>query len=164
MIYYIMGVSGCGKSTIGTLLAKKLSLPYFDGDDFHSPENVAKMASGIPLTDEDRWPWLENIAIKASELADTGAVFACSALKAEYRKVLEAGLGRKITWVFLSGSRELLTQRLQQRKGHYMPPDLLQSQLDTLEPPKNALRIDISAHPEEIINQIITQQDNHQIS
>jgi len=141
MIVIVMGVSGSGKSTIGNLLAERLGLPFLDGDDFHPPENVARMAAGMPLTDADRLPWLENLNAKL--LQNQRAVLACSALKESYRKVLARGL-TDCRLVHLRGSIELIRARLAERKHRYMPASLLESQFAALEPPQNAIEVDVS--------------------
>jgi carbohydrate kinase (thermoresistant glucokinase family) len=148
----VMGVSGCGKSTVGRLIALALQRPYLEGDAFHPAENVARMAAGTPLTDADRQGWLQTLAseLAAARRIGSGAVLACSALKRSYRDVLRGGAG-DVAFVHLHGSRALLEARLAQRSGHYMPPSLLQSQLDTLEPPQvdeAAITLDIAAGPE----------------
>ena len=137
-----MGVSGVGKTTIGAALAAELGWRFMDADDYHPPENVAKMAAGIPLQDADRWPWLENMnrAMKGEE----NAVLACSALKEAYRQRLSNGL-RDVRIVYLHGAFELLQARIAGRKHRYMPASLLQSQFDTLEPPAEAISIDVAA-------------------
>ena len=148
----VMGVSGCGKSTVGQLLAQGLDVPYIEGDALHPPRNVALMAAGIPLTDEDRRGWLDAIAAELATADVTGAVISCSALKRVYRDRLRAA-APDLRLVHLHGSRELLAQRMQARSGHYMPASLLQSQLDTLEPPgadEAAITIDIAPPPEHI--------------
>src|SRR5690349_19934606 len=129
----VMGVSGCGKSTVGGLLAERLGWPFRDGDSFHPPENVEKMRSGVPLTDEDRWPWLDAIAAWIDERRRAGehGIVACSALRRAYRVRLRAGHD-DVRFVFLDGDRALIEARLKARKGHYMPPSLLDSQLATL--------------------------------
>jgi gluconokinase len=142
MIVVVMGVSGSGKTTIGKLLAQRLGCEFLDGDDFHPPANVAKMAAGIPLTDEDRWPWLEGLNDKLRARKD--AVLACSALKQAYRDILARGLSHCV-FVYLNGSLELIQGRLEHRKHHYMPASLLQSQFATLEPPRDAIEVDIGA-------------------
>ncbi len=134
-IFYIMGVSGCGKSTIGNLLAKKLDLPFFDGDDFHSTENVTKMASGIPLTDEDRIGWLEVLKLAIENLSN-GAIIGCSALKNSYRNLLARNIEKSVAWIFLDGSYEEIMSRMEDRKDHFMPPTLLKSQFGSLEIPE----------------------------
>ncbi|MES2977391.1 MAG: gluconokinase [Pseudomonadota bacterium] len=145
----VIGVCGCGKSTLGTSLAKHLKKPFLDADDFHTPENKDKMARGIPLTDADRWPWLDTLARAiAVKGKDAGmAVAACSALRRAYRERLVAMAGEPILFVMLEGSRELIAERLASRTGHFMPPAMLDSQLATLEPPQDdeqALKLDIS--------------------
>jgi gluconokinase len=135
-VVLVMGVSGCGKSTVGGLLAQLTGWPFLDADTLHTPANVAKMRSGHPLSDEDRWPWLERVAAWIGEHATAGApgVVACSALKRGYRDRLrrdDAGLRT----VFLTGPRELLLQRLAERDGHFFPESLLDTQLAVLEPP-----------------------------
>jgi gluconokinase len=133
----VMGVSGCGKSTLGALLAEALGCPFLEGDSFHSPEAVAKMHGGTPLTDADRWPWLDRIAAAATEsIADFGvAVAACSALRLAYRDRLRAGIDRRTQFVLLEADRAQLLARMSSRPGHFMPPSLLDSQLATLERP-----------------------------
>lgn len=131
----VMGVSGCGKSTLGAALAERLSLPMIDGDDLHLPESVAKMRAGVPLQDADRWPWLDRVGqrLAACDPA-TGLVLACSALRRAYRDRIRGHAG-EVRFVFLEGSFELISQRLARRVGHYMQPDLLASQFQTLERP-----------------------------
>ncbi|MBO9622492.1 MAG: AAA family ATPase [Sphingomonas sp.] len=133
-----MGVSGCGKSTLGALLAEALGCPFLEGDDFHSREAIAKMRSGQPLSDEDRWPWLDRLGqATAQSIAEHGAaVAACSALRLRYRDRLRATIGRPVQLVLLENSRERLLERLTARPGHFMPVGLLDSQLATLERPQ----------------------------
>ncbi|WP_344630573.1 gluconokinase [Streptomyces glaucosporus] len=128
-----MGVSGSGKTTVGTALAERLGVPYAEADDFHPPENVAKMASGVPLTDEDRRPWLDAIAAWLEERGDGGGVVTCSALRRRYRDRLRRA-APELFFVHLHGSPELIAGRIARRKGHFMPPALLRSQIETLEP------------------------------
>ncbi len=132
----VMGVSGCGKSTLASAVARQLQFDMIDGDDLHLPESVAKMRSGVPLEDTDRWPWLDRIGDYLAQAAATqnGRVVACSALKRVYRDRIRAGAG-KVVFIFLDGDAELIRQRMARRAGHYMPPELLDSQLRTLEPP-----------------------------
>jgi carbohydrate kinase (thermoresistant glucokinase family) len=151
-----MGVTACGKSTVGKLLAKRLLLPFIEADDFHSEENISKMSHGIPLTDEDRYPWLRSLSHELQQHEKkNGAVMACSALKERYRKILQQGLQEKIIWIYLEGNEALLRQRIATRKQHFMPPELLQSQLATLEKPAYAYTISIEKDPEAIVNEII---------
>ena len=130
----VMGVSGSGKTTVGTLLADMLRVPFADADDLHSAANVAKMAQGIPLTDVDRWPWLRRVGevLTAADNAGTGLVIACSALRRRYREAILA-VEPRTQFVLLYGTRELLESRMSHRTGHFMPSSLLDSQLDTLE-------------------------------
>jgi gluconokinase len=151
----VMGVSGCGKSTVGALLAAELGVPFVEGDALHPPRNVALMAAGTPLTDDDRRDWLLALAdvLAQAERAGQGVVLACSALKRSYRELLRAN-AHGLRFVWLHGSAALLEQRLQQRSGHYMPVSLLQSQLDTLEPPgldEDPITVDIALPPPEIV-------------
>jgi carbohydrate kinase (thermoresistant glucokinase family) len=159
-IIFIMGVSGSGKTTIGKKLAARIGLPFFDGDDFHLPSNKEKMNRGIPLTDEDRKDWLiqmNNAAMNQAQLA--GAVIACSALKETYRAILSSGITIPLYWVFLQGSFELIKKRMEERKDHFMPANLLSSQFDALQIPENCITIDISNSPDEIVEMIISQID-----
>lgn len=134
--YVVMGVSGCGKTTIGVALARALGVPFVEGDDFHPPENVARMAAGIPLTDADRAGWLRALSQRLAEARSSraGLVMSCSALKRAYRDVLRAG-DPGVRFIFLDGPREVIAERLASRAGHYMPASLLDSQLATLETP-----------------------------
>jgi gluconokinase len=145
----VMGVSGSGKSTLATALADAIGCPFLEGDEFHSPQSVQKMHSGIPLTDDDRWPWLDRLGrALAAAVADHGiAVASCSALKRAYRDRLRTTIAIKTGFVLLDASREELERRMSNRPGHFMPPSLLTSQLDTLERPQSdelALTLDAS--------------------
>jgi gluconokinase len=151
VIVIIMGVSGSGKSTIGQPLAERLGFPFLDADEFHPPENVAKMAAGTPLTDADRWPWLELLNARLKK--EKNAVLACSALKQSYRDALAKGLA-DCRFVHLRGSLELIRSRLAERKHRYMPASLLESQFATLEPPAAAMAVDIAQPPERCVEQI----------
>lgn len=133
----VMGVSGCGKSSVGEALASRLGLPFIEGDGLHPESNVAKMAAGTPLTDEDRWPWLTVIGARMADALSRGEgiVVSCSALKAIYRDHLRAATGGRLAFVYLEGSQELLGRRMGARTGHFMPLTLLDSQLATLEVP-----------------------------
>jgi carbohydrate kinase (thermoresistant glucokinase family) len=156
MLFVVMGVSGCGKSTVGELLAQKISLPFYDADDFHSQANIDKMAHGTPLTDDDRRDWLATLATKLGEWEKAGgAVLACSALKEKYRATLQSEVSEPLHWVFLDGPKELLLERMGKRKGHYMHSNMLDSQIATLERPAYALRLSITNTPEELVSQIL---------
>lgn len=154
-ILFIMGVSGSGKSTIGQLLATALGYPFFDGDDFHPKSNIEKMRAGIALNDEDRYEWLLALNELAKVHQEDGAIIACSALKESYRELLQKDIDAGIHFIYLKGTLQQILERLQQRKGHYMPVALLQSQFDALSPPKNAIVVEIDEEPEKIVNNII---------
>ena len=156
MILLLMGVAGSGKTTLGQLLASQLNWPFYDADDFHPPANVAKMASGQPLTDADRAPWLRALRqrIETSLTAGENAIIGCSALKAAYRSVLQPSSAEPIRFIYLRGSPELLAERLAGRSGHFMKPAMLASQLSTLEEPADAFTLDIARPPEALIAQI----------
>lgn len=147
-----MGVSGSGKSTIGKALSEVMEIPFYDGDDFHPAENRQKMGSGIPLTDEDRWPWLQ--AINGHARKQESGIYACSALKVGYREMLMVGIQERSVWIFLKGNFELISSRMKKRKNHFMPPGLLQSQFDTLEVPLYARHIQIEKPVNQIVNKI----------
>lgn len=151
-----MGVSGSGKSTVARLLANKLGWEYLEADNFHSPENIAKMAAGIPLSDSDRAPWLSklNKTLSATLQAGSHPVLACSALKASYRKALTRDIDG-LQFVYLKGDYELIWSRISEREDHYMKPGMLMSQFETLEEPVDALTVDVSHSPEEIVERII---------
>ncbi len=149
----VMGVSACGKSTIGSRLADRLSLPFLDGDTLHPPGNVEKMEAGIPLGDSDRWPWLEKIGERFADTPDL--VIACSALKKAYRQRIVDKSGTDVVFVHLTGSRELLVERMNERTGHFMPLSLLDSQLAALEVPdasENAVHVNIDAPVDSIVD------------
>ena len=157
----VMGVSGSGKSTIADGLAERLGWQSEDGDRFHPASNIAKMSAGHPLTDEDRWPWLQAIANEIDRRCKAGerAVIACSALKRAYRDVLVHGRS-DVRIVYLDGSQALIAGRLAKRKGHFMPAGLLDSQFKTLEPPtkdENPLTVSIDASAEAIVDDIVRQ-------
>jgi gluconokinase len=157
-LYLVMGVSGSGKSLIGSLFARALDIEFVDGDTLHSPENVARMSAGIPLTDKDRQAWLAAIATRLDAArVDPGLVVSCSALKRGYRDVLRAGRA-DVQFVYLEGTRALLEQRLADRRGHFMPASLLDSQLAILEPPapdEHAWACDIREPPEVIVDGLV---------
>lgn len=156
-IFYVMGVSGCGKSTIGKLLAEELEIPFFDGDDYHPDENVKKMAAGNPLNDNDRQGWLTELNALSLENKTNGAVIACSALKEAYRKILSKHLESQVEFVYLEGSFEEIVKRLRERTDHFMPTDLLKSQFDALEIPTNAITVALSKTPYNILSDILKQ-------
>ena len=154
-IIYIMGVSGSGKTTVGKKLSETTGIPFFDADDFHPESNKNKMRSGKPLNDEDRHQWLLNLHEMAMNQSNQkGAIIACSALKEKYRIILASDIPVPVDWVWLNGSYELILQRMQNRKGHFMPESLLRSQFETLEPPVDAQVVDINNSPENIVAQI----------
>lgn len=157
-VLVIMGVSGCGKTTVAAGLASKLGWEFAEGDDFHPQSNVDKMHAGHPLTDDDRWPWLQRIAewISGTDEGGDPGIVTCSALKRSYRDVLR---GPGVHFVHLTASREILEERIAARKGHFMPADLLQSQLDTLEPlgdDEDGIVVDVAAKPDEVVERILT--------
>ena len=156
--FLIMGVSGSGKTSVGKALAEQLGWDFYDADDFHPPENVAKMAKGIPLDDSDRAPWLASLhnLIASSLQADRPGVLACSALKERYRQQLMDD-NPDVQLVYLKGSYDLIWSRMEQRTDHYMKPHMLKSQFDALEEPQNALIIDIALPVDEIVQQILAQ-------
>ncbi|MCP9755169.1 NADP-dependent phosphogluconate dehydrogenase [Lacihabitans sp. CCS-44] len=154
-----MGVSGSGKTTLGLLLAEKLGLGFYDGDDFHPEKNITKMSAGNPLTDEDRYEWLNRINKSAINLIkeNKSAVFACSALKEKYRELLSENIQNEIVFVYLKGTKEIIQARINARKGHFMPSQLLDSQFNILEEPQNAIDIDLSKSPEEMIQETLNK-------
>ena len=157
MIIVIMGVTASGKTTIGTRASKRFGWPFYDADEFHPPENIAKMSRGEPLTDADREPWLKALHDKMAEEERAGrsAIFACSALKSRYRDVLREGLST-VRFVFLKGDPDVLQARLDHRKGHFMPRTMLPSQMAALEEPEpgEALELDASRPPNELVDVI----------
>ncbi|MER7998918.1 gluconokinase [Streptomyces sp. NPDC095613] len=156
-VVVVMGVAGTGKTTVGPLLAGTLGVPYAEGDEFHSPENVAKMASGVPLEDADRWPWLDSIGEWAHGRAGRGGVVSCSALKRAYRDRLRAA-APDVLFLHLTGDRELIGRRMAARKGHYMPTALLDSQFATLQDlgeDEAGVAVDVSGTPEEITERAV---------
>jgi gluconokinase len=154
MIVIVMGVVGAGKTTIGRLLAEQLGWTFADADDFHPPANVEKIRRGIPLTDDDRHPWLESLrgAIAKWIGAETNAVLACSALKRSYRELLSAG--PEVRFVFLKGEASLIAARLRARHGHFADEKILASQLADLEEPEGAVLVDIAQTPPEIVAEV----------
>ncbi len=157
MIVIVMGVSGAGKTTVGELLADRMGCGFSDADDFHPAANVEKMRAGIPLTDDDRWPWLKALrhAIEDWEAAGESRVIACSALKDAYRDILAPS--DDVVFVYLKGDSETIANRLKARKGHYMNPNLLTSQFAALEEPADAVVVDIAPPPAAVVDHIMTQ-------
>jgi gluconokinase len=160
MIVILMGVSGVGKTTVGELLSRQTGWPLYDADDFHPPVNIEKMRSGIPLTDDDRWPWLDRLNTVLREVDQRGgsALLACSALKQRYRDRLAQGL-TDVRWIHLTGSFELIKQRIDARKGHYMTAKLLESQFAALEAPSDAIAVDVTAEPGQLAAQVYAALD-----
>lgn len=152
----VMGVSGCGKTTIGKSVAKLLDVSFYEGDDYHSKENVHKMTEGTPLTDEDRQDWLNALAALIEEEMANGnpGVLTCSALKEKYRKQLNIDPDRVI-FIYLKGSYGLIHDRMQSRDNHYMGPEMLKSQFNTLEEPDDIFAVGIDQPPEAIVNQVM---------
>jgi gluconokinase len=155
MIVVLMGVTGSGKTTVGKVLATELGWRFYDADDYHPPKNIEKMRRGIPLTDEDRKPWLQTLAGPIDSARDRGenVVLSCSALKHAYQEYLRHHLD-VVHYVCLCASEELIQKRLAARKGHFMNPGLLDSQFEILEPPEDAIRVDVNGTPEEIASEI----------
>ncbi|WP_119728897.1 gluconokinase [Thermomonospora amylolytica] len=162
-VIVVMGVSGSGKSTVGRMLAQRLGREFGDADDLHSPGNVDKMGRGVPLTDEDRWPWLREVArwIEDRVAANVPAVMACSALKREYRRLLIPRT-HEVRLVYLKGDRDLIARRMAARRGHFFKPDLLDSQFRDLEPPgpdEDPITVDAVNPAEEIVRRIVEALD-----
>jgi gluconokinase len=162
-LYVVMGITGCGKSTVGAILARTLGVDFVEGDDYHSVENVRRMASGIPLTDDDRADWLRALATLIREARTTGAglVLTCSALKRSYRDVLRAE-APELQFIFLAGQKTLIAERLAGRQGHFMPASLLESQLATLEAPasdEHAWTFDLGESPQDIVDHIVARAE-----
>jgi carbohydrate kinase (thermoresistant glucokinase family) len=164
----VMGVSGAGKSTVAGLLARRLAFEFRDGDSFHPPENVRKMTAGIPLTDDDRWPWLQAISTYIHSVHADGrhAVIACSALRRAYRSVLIGNSAIAIRLVYLKGPKELIARRVTSRHEHFMPPALLDSQFATLEEPnadERPLVVSIAKRPGRIVDDILSQLSQKEV-
>ena len=160
MVIIVTGVAGSGKTTIGRLLATSLGWEFHDADDLHPASNKDKMSRGIPLTDEDRWPWLRAVRDLVNQCLDNrkNAVIACSALKQEYRDLIVSG-SKEVILVYLKGSEKLIARRLSLRKDHFFDKRLLQSQFDALEEPTDATIVDISATPEAVVEEIKAKLD-----
>lgn len=150
----VMGVAGSGKTTVGRALAERLGWTFLDADDFHAPENIAKMMQGTPLTDEDREPWLRSLreAIGTRLERGEGVVLACSALRQRYRERLAQGHEARVLWVYLQGDFDTIWQRLKSRVGHYMKAEMLASQFEALEPPQEALVVSIQQPVQDIVD------------
>jgi gluconokinase len=160
-VVVVMGVAGTGKTTIGPLLAARLGVPYAEGDDFHPRANIAKMTAGTPLTDDDRWPWLDSIGRWAHDRAGLGGVVSSSALKRGYRDRLRAA-APGVVFVHLTGDRALIEDRMSHRTGHFMPTALLDSQFATLQPlaeDEAGVRVDVSGDPAEITERAVAALD-----
>jgi len=158
MVIYIMGVAGSGKTTIGQKLSSKTGYAFYDADYFHPQENIEKMKAAQPLTDEDRWPWLDNIhAFVSTQLQSNNVILACSALKEVYRQRLSKGIEAQCRWVYLNGSYQTILERMQSRTGHYMPTTLPQSQFDALEVQARMIEVDIATTPEKVVEEIISK-------
>jgi len=156
MVYIIMGVSGCGKTTVGKILAEKFAMKFYDADDFHSENSIKKMQNLIPLEDEDRIPWLSNLAVRIRQWnKGEGAVLACSALKEKYRQILSGDGKEKVIFIYLEGDSNTILERMKKRKEHFFAPELLESQFSVLEEPSDAVRVPINKTPEEIGGEII---------
>ncbi len=152
-LYVVMGVAGCGKSLIGSMVAQSIGGTYIDADDLHPQANIEKMSSGEPLTDADRWPWLVAVATKLKSVEGVGLI-GCSALKKSYRDIIRDNTGEAVTFIFLSGSKELIAARMAARTDHFMPTTLLDSQFATLEIPgekEGVIKADIDTTPEAIV-------------
>lgn len=155
MIIVVMGVCSSGKTLIGGLLAKRIGLPFYDGDNFHPESNIRKMSKGIALTDKDRLPWLKSIAKKMKKWEKNGgAVVACSALKNSYRDILITG-SSDVRFVYLKGAKKIILDRIKSRKGHFFPESLIDSQFAALEEPSDAIIIDITKQPKAIVEKIV---------
>jgi carbohydrate kinase (thermoresistant glucokinase family) len=156
MVYIVMGVSGCGKTTIGKRLAEHLGIPFYDADDYHSPTNIDKMKNLTPLDDKDRAPWLSKLAVHIHKWnkAD-GAVLACSALKETYRQVLSKNDSGHVVFIHLTGTKGTIHQRMNKRKEHFFSSDLLETQFKELEVPRNAVTACSDRMPEEVCRDII---------
>ena len=164
LIIFLIGVSAVGKTSIGKSLSETLKLPFYDADDYHPRSNKQKMASGSPLTDDDRQDWLLRINELAEEqIKKNACIIACSALKKSYRKILQKGVESQVKWIFLEGDFKLLKKRLADRKDHFMPISLLRSQFETLEKPDDAFRVSVDQSPQQIHDLIISELNKSDI-
>jgi carbohydrate kinase (thermoresistant glucokinase family) len=158
MVYILIGVSGCGKTTIGRILSERLAIKFYDADDFHSHNNITKMKKLIPLDDVDRIPWLLKVAEHIAEWnRDEDAVLACSALKEKYRQILSWNGKEKVVFIYLEGNKNIILERMKKRKKHFFSLELLESQFNTLEIPLNGITVQIDKTPEEICTEIINK-------
>ncbi len=157
MILIIMGVSGCGKTTIGKMLSAKLNWKYFEGDEYHPQENIEKMKNGIPLNDSDRKPWLLKLQYIINDALSkkVNIIITCSSLKESYRKILK--VSNEVRFIYLKGSYSLIEKRMNERKDHFMKPGMLKSQFDALEEPTDAIIVDIDNSSENILIQILSK-------
>lgn len=162
--FVVMGVSGCGKSSVGAVLAARFSGIYIDGDDLHPSVNVAKMGAGIPLSDDDRWPWLDKVGA-CLKLADDMALIGCSALKRAYRDRIRAVVGAPVCFIHLAGTKETILRRLQARPDHFMPQSLLDSQFAALEPPapdEQAITVNVDQSLDAVVAAIVAALEERQ--
>lgn len=164
MVIILMGVSGCGKTTIGKLLSKKTGIPFFDGDDFHPEDNVRKMAEGNPLTDSDRVAWIRQIADCINNMPSRHKILGCSALSKYIRTLIKKDIEEPCYFVFLRGGYDLIKRRMEKREDHYMKAGMLNSQFEALEEPGNALLVDISKSPDQICEVILQAITNEQLA
>ncbi|AFZ33787.1 gluconate kinase, SKI family [Stanieria cyanosphaera PCC 7437] len=157
MFCIIMGVAGSGKSTVGKLLSQRLGWQFYDADDFHTPENIAKMSLGLPLSDRDREPWLDRLKQLIEQTINQGnsGILACSALKSSYRQFLTQEQKNEICWVYLRGDYQLISTRIKQRQQHFFKEEILNTQFANLEEPTEALIIDVSLSPDAIVDTIL---------
>lgn len=160
----IMGVTGCGKTSVGEALAEKLGAQYVDGDDLHSPESIKKMMSGIPLENKDRWPWLKQVGERLGQ-ADVYCIIGCSALKRVYRDRIRQFAGDNVIFVYLAGTRDLIFSRINTRTGHFMPTTMLDSQFAALEPPtaeESAITVNIDQSVNSIVEDLMKELEESQ--
>ena len=158
MIYVVMGVAGCGKTTVARMLSEALGVGCYEADDYHTPANVEKMRNAAPLTTEDRLPWLGRLAEEIGRWANCGgAVLACSALRKSYRDILRSGAEGKVVFIYLKGSKDLIVERMKERAGHFFPLELLDSQFEALQEPQSAITVDLDSTPEPICENVVRQ-------